>query len=232
LKLMADNASACHVDLLWMHLPPVAHHLSSSSMIAIDIRHQRKRNPSMNQYVISIMSRDRIGIVRDVAAAISSLDGNIADLSQTVLRGYFTMILLATFPEGMSGEKIKRRLRTINTEDKYPIEFTIFPTTEAVVETRIAQENIYILTASGPDQIGFVAAVATVCANNAINIRDLATMVNDGQYVMVLQVDLSSAASLSTIQQQLQAFGQAHGIDIVLQHSDIFAATSEITMPV
>lgn len=190
-----------------------------------------QRSMTQNQYVISIMSRDRIGIVRDVAGVISSLNGNIADLSQTVLRGYFTMILLATFPAGISGEKIKRRLRTLNTEETYPLEFTIFPTTEAVVEERVAQENIYILTASGPDQIGFVAAVATVCADNAINIRDLATLVNDGEYVMVLQVDLSRAASLSTIQRQLQAFSTERGINVVLQHSDIFAATNEINMP-
>ncbi len=185
----------------------------------------------MNQYVISIMSRDRIGIVRDVAGVISSLNGNIADLSQTVLRGYFTMILLATFPEGISGEKIKRRLRTLNTEDKYPLEFTIFPTTDAVVEEHVAQENIYILTASGPDQIGFVAEVATVCADNAINIRDLATLVNEEEYIMVLQVDLSSAAPLNIIQRQLQTFSAERGINVVLQHSDIFAATNEITMP-
>jgi glycine cleavage system transcriptional repressor len=186
----------------------------------------------MNQYVISVMSRDRVGIVRDVAGALSSLNGNIADLSQTVLRGYFTMILLATFPEGVSGEKIKRRLRTLNTEDKFPLEFTIFPTTEAAVDARVAQENVYMLTASGPDRIGFVAAVATFCADNAINIIDLATLVNEGQYVMVLQVDLSRAAALHTIQQKLQTFSTASGIHVVLQHSDIFAATNEITMPI
>lgn len=187
---------------------------------------------TQNQFVISIMSRDRVGIVREVAGCISSLNGNIADLSQTVLRGYFTMILLATFPAGVSGEKIKRRLRTLNTEDKFPLEFTIFPAADAATEERVAQENIYMLTASGPDRIGFVAAVATFCADNAINILDLATLVNEGEYVMVLQVDLSRAAALNTIQRKLQAFSAESGIHIVLQHSDIFAATNEITMPV
>ncbi len=187
---------------------------------------------TQNQFVISIMSRDRVGIVRDVAGSISSLNGNIADLSQTVLRGYFTMILLATFPNGISGEKIKRRLRTLNTEDKIPLEFTIFPANESAVEEKVNQENVYMLTASGPDRIGFVAAVATFCADHAINILDLATLVNEGEYVMVLQVDLSRAASLNTIQRQLQTFSTERGIQVVLQHSDIFAATNEINMPV
>lgn len=186
----------------------------------------------MNQFVISIMSRDRVGIVRDVAGCLSGLDGNIADLSQTVLRGYFTMILLATFPDGVSSEKIKRRLRTLNGDNAPLLECTIFPATHEAVETHVAQENIYVLTASGPDRIGFVAAVSTFCADNAINILDLATLVNDGEYVMVLQVDLSRAAALNTIQRQLQAFRTESGIQVVLQHSDIFAATNEINMPI
>lgn len=187
---------------------------------------------TQNQFVISIMSRDRVGIVREVASCISSLEGNIADLSQTVLRGYFTMILLATFPLGMTSEKIKRRLRTLNSDAKFPLEFTVFAAADAAIEERVAQENVYVLTASGPDRIGFVAAVATFCADNAINILDLATLVNDDQYVMVLQVDLSRAAVLNTIQRKLQAFNAESGVHMVLQHSDIFAATNEITMPI
>ena len=190
-----------------------------------------QRAMTQNRFVISIMSRDRVGIVRDVAGSISSLNGNIADLSQTVLRGYSTMILLATFPDGISGERIKRRLRTLNTEDKIPLEFTIFPANDSAIEEDVNQENIYMLTASGPDRIGFVAAVATFCADHDINILDLATLVNEGEYVMVLQVDLSRAASLNTIQRLLQTFSVESGIHVVLQHSDIFAATNEITMP-
>ncbi len=40
------------------------------------------------------MSRDGIGIVYAVSHAISRMVGDIADLRQSVLRGYFTMILL------------------------------------------------------------------------------------------------------------------------------------------
>ena len=40
------------------------------------------------QFVISIMARDRVGIVADVATAIKNLEGNLGDLSQTVLSGY------------------------------------------------------------------------------------------------------------------------------------------------
>ena len=51
-------------------------------------------------YMISVMSHDRVGIIADVTGAIKSLHGNLEDLSQTVMKGYFTMLLLATFQTG------------------------------------------------------------------------------------------------------------------------------------
>ena len=60
------------------------------------------------------MSRDRVGIVRDVSAAVRDLHGDIADLSQTVLRGYFTMILLVTFPGDVDETQIVDALGRLN----------------------------------------------------------------------------------------------------------------------
>lgn len=186
----------------------------------------------MNQFVISVMSRDRVGIIRDVASQIRRLDGNIADLSQTVLRGYFTMILLATFPDPVTRVAIQQLLATIDAQAGSPLEITVLPANQTEEQQRaILPENIYVLTASGEDRIGFVAAVSTFCADNAINILDLATLVNEEQYVMVLQVDLSRCTSLNTIQRQLQQFSQQTSIRMVLQHNDIFAAIHEINMP-
>ncbi|MCX6043497.1 MAG: hypothetical protein NT075_00175 [Chloroflexi bacterium] len=185
-----------------------------------------------NQFVISIMSSDRVGIVSDVASQISALQGDIADLSQTVLRGYFTMILMATFPEATTTAAIKAQLTAISAPDAPALEVTVLPVgASALREEAVAPENIYILTASGGDRIGFVATVASFCAKNAINIRDLATSVSAGQYSMVLQVDLSRCASVRSIQRELKLFAQQHEIQLVLQHNDIFQAIHEINMP-
>ena len=59
-------------------------------------------------YIISVMSHDRIGIIADVTAAIKTLHGNLEDLSQTVLRGYFSMILLARFPDGTTEDNLRK----------------------------------------------------------------------------------------------------------------------------
>ena len=45
--------------------------------------------------IISVIGKDRIGIIRDVSAFLSDLDINIVDISQTLMGEYFTMIMRA-----------------------------------------------------------------------------------------------------------------------------------------
>lgn len=180
------------------------------------------------------MSRDRVGIVRDIAHQIATLQGNIKDLSQTVVSGYFTMILVSEFASPTTANDLRLALLEVNQQRQAgtpALEIAVMPISEQATAQRVAPQDIYVLTASGEDRIGFVADVASFCAENAINILDLATLVNDGQYMMILQVDLSRCTSLKAIHRKLQQFVQSSGIRMVLQHNDIFEATHGINMP-
>ena len=44
--------------------------------------------------VITVIGRDKVGIIATVSAACSGYGVNIVDISQTVLDGYFAMIML------------------------------------------------------------------------------------------------------------------------------------------
>ena len=46
------------------------------------------------QAVISVVGRDKVGILKDVASKCADHNVNIIDVSQTVLRDMFTMIML------------------------------------------------------------------------------------------------------------------------------------------
>lgn len=184
---------------------------------------------STNYFVISIMSRDRVGIVHEAAKAISDLKGDIADLSQTVLRGYFTMILHATFPAGVTAEAIRAKLGAGDPANATTLEIAIKQVADpSQIEAAPDPEQTYVLTASGPDRIGFVATVSAFCAEHGLNILDLSTKVAGSDYIMILLVDLSRCASLDTVRHQLQRFSLKHGLNITLQHHDIFKVTNEI----
>lgn len=45
--------------------------------------------------IISVIGKDRIGIIRDVSTFLADLNINIVDISQTLMGEYFTMIMRA-----------------------------------------------------------------------------------------------------------------------------------------
>ena len=53
----------------------------------------------MHNYVVTVTAADRVGIVHSVTGTIRDERGNILELSQTVMRGYFTIILAVEFDE-------------------------------------------------------------------------------------------------------------------------------------
>lgn len=182
-------------------------------------------------FVISIMSRDRIGIVYEISKAISELGGNIADVRQSVMCGYFTMILLAAFPAGVTRRDVERKLAEVDARSETAIAATV-KQVDAPVTDSAGPDNAYVLTATGADQVGFVATVASFCVAHDINILDLSTTAANGEYIMILLVDLNHCVSITAVRRDLQQFAQEKGLRIVLQHYDIFKAVNEINLPV
>jgi len=172
--------------------------------------------------VISVMDRDRAGIVAEVTEGISALGGNLADLRESVLCGYFTMILVAGFPEGTTPEQVEMKLGEGNTLQ------VSTKLAEGSLANAEASGQVYILSAVGRDRIGLVAQVSRFCCDRGVNILDLASHVEDDQYTMMLQIDLSDAISRDDFKAELSGFGEQTGLNIVLQHNDIFRATNEI----
>ncbi len=46
-----------------------------------------------NKAFITVIGKDRVGIIADVSVLLASLKINIEDISQTILQGMFTMIM-------------------------------------------------------------------------------------------------------------------------------------------
>ncbi|OGV54064.1 MAG: hypothetical protein A2X45_06720 [Lentisphaerae bacterium GWF2_50_93] len=182
------------------------------------------------QFIISVMAKDRPGIVADVTSVISDMNGNLADLSQTTLCGYFTMILVASFPDDVSQQEVKEALCRKGGNKNPQFSFEI-----GIKESQILKraevhsgESMYILTAEGEDQVGLVAKVSSFCKRLGINILDLSTKLHEDRYTMILLLDMSSVKSMKEVRKALEEFSVKTGLLIELQHRDIFVATNEI----
>jgi glycine cleavage system transcriptional repressor len=181
------------------------------------------------QMIISVMSQDRPGIIADVTGAIFELDGDLADLNQSVLCGYLTMILIASFKDSITPEDVIAKLSHTKSDIKFDAMVKVMETPIELMKAQFP-EKAYILTAQGKNKRGLVYGISSFCAQRHINILDLATTLADDQYTMILQVDLSSIDSIKEVRDDLAEYAEKTGLKIVLQHNDIFRVTNEIAM--
>ncbi len=86
-----------------------------------------------------------------------------------------------------------------------------------------------VITIIGQDRVGIVAMVSTTLAANNVNILDINQNIVNGFFNMVMIADMSGATiSLKELQQLLREKGQAMGLEIKVQHEDIFKAMHRI----
>lgn len=61
--------------------------------------------------VITVLGNDRIGIIYNVTKILAEYDVNILDISQTILQGYFTMVMIVDIEKcTIPFEELQRKL--------------------------------------------------------------------------------------------------------------------------
>lgn len=86
-----------------------------------------------------------------------------------------------------------------------------------------------VVTVLGLDKVGITAKVCAVLADTNINILDISQTIVGGYFNMVMVVDITEANdAFATAAEKLQAVGEEMGLEIKIQHTDIFDAMHRI----
>ena len=80
--------------------------------------------------IVSVIGKDRTGIIAKVTGKLFELGCNVEDISQTVMHGsYFTMIMLITLADGLAVGTVNEALSSV--------------AEELGVEIRVQHEDIF-----------------------------------------------------------------------------------------
>lgn len=80
-----------------------------------------------------------------------------------------------------------------------------------------------IITVVGKDQVGIIAKVCSYLADTHINILDISQTILQGYFNMMMIVDIADIQNdFSFIADELEQLGENIGVNIKLQHEDIF----------
>ncbi|SFM48954.1 ACT domain-containing protein [Gracilibacillus orientalis] len=66
--------------------------------------------------VVSVVGKDQAGIIAKVTTVISENNVNILDISQTILQGFFTMIMLIEINDPSNLETLQEKFKPVEQE--------------------------------------------------------------------------------------------------------------------
>lgn len=179
----------------------------------------------MKDYIVTVMAQDRVGIVRDVSSALAGLEGNITHLNQTVLRGYFTLIISVAVPDERTQLEIRQAVERNGSIGEFEVNVRPYVETPAPVGT---ESQRFTLSMQGSDQPGIIARTTTYLAERNINVDDFDSYVHDGRLLMLAQVSIPTGTDLDEVQCGLEQVGKEFNLVVHLQHENIFRATSDV----
>lgn len=167
----------------------------------------------MNELAITVVGRDRPGIIAEVSGILAELRLNLTDSTMTLLRGHFAMTLVCAGPAG--GAEVEDALKPLTSDGLLTMVRTVRP--EAVLTGGGATHT---LTVHGADRLGIVAAVTRVLAGCGANITDLTTRLTGSLYLLSAEVDLPSTVDAEDVTDRLDEVGHGLGVRVSLRPTE------------
>jgi len=159
---------------------------------------------------VTAIGNDRPGIVAGVTRVLYELGCNLEDVSSTILRGHFSMMLTVRVPAGVDANALEARLGEVARELELVI--TARPVQEAALEIEPAT---HVVSVYGADQPGIVFKVASALAERGVNITALSSRVLGGDrpvYALLLEV----VAGAEDVAQDLAGIKDELGVDVTV----------------
>lgn len=182
--------------------------------------------PQQTKCVISVLAPDRIGIIKRITSAITDLGGDIDGMSQTVIHGYFTVILTAKFAGAFTKDQIQEAI--LNNFEPGEASVVIRDFEDAAFPSPKRKAERYILTLTGKDRPGILKTVTTYLAENNINIEDYYFTIRGESVTHIGEVSVPAEIDIKQLQGELQTLVSSIDLVATLQHEFLFRAANDI----
>ena len=169
----------------------------------------------MQHFALTIIGRDRPGIVSQVTEILYNHGCNIADSSCSILGGQFAMILILAHPEYTDRDSFGDAFTSLEEAELSVYLRTLKPggETRSEIEGEICMISVY-----GSDKPGIVYRVSKELGTRKINITDLNTKLIGTEerpvYVMMLEAVLPGDMSSEDLEAIMNGLKKELQVDI------------------
>jgi glycine cleavage system transcriptional repressor len=156
------------------------------------------RKDNLAHFAVTIISKDRPGIVADTAEVLYRLGCNIEDSSCTMLGGDFAMILIVSHEKPFPKARLTDEFKALH-ERTGLVSYVRTLTEDEICPVR-EEGELCLVSVYGSDRPGIVYRVTRELADRRINITDLNTKLigtkEEPVYVMMLEAILPAAMTV------------------------------------
>lgn len=178
------------------------------------------------RFVISVLVADRVGILRDITAALADQGANIDGVSQTVLHGYFTVILTVSMHRRCNAEGIRQALLANFANNAASIIVRRFEPSAA--RRPVVHGERYVVTLNGKDRMGILKAVTAYLADKGVNIEDWYVYFDGPMVTHIGEVTVPPVLDIQQLQSGFQECLRDFDLAVSMQHENIFRVTNEV----
>jgi predicted amino acid-binding ACT domain protein len=181
------------------------------------------KKPASSTCIIAVLLPDRVGILRDVTAVIFECGGNIEGIRQTLVEGFFSLVLVAKFSATVTPESLQKNLAG-----------RLEPGASVVVQPHTPQPPPlpsgirYVVMTRGPDRPGTIHDISSFFVERGINIEDWQVDTEGGDVIYTAQVALPEKLDFIGVRTDFHACMAKRGLSATICHENIFRATNEV----
>ena len=166
----------------------------------------------MPSFALAAIGRDRPGIVAAVAKVLYEQGCNVEDSSMTLLRGNFAIMLILESPEETTVGALDEALRPACAA--LGLTYSVLD----IENTADVPHPSHVLTVYGADKPGILFQVASVIADEGVNITDLnSRLVGVDEPVYALMLELAVPGNVVELEQRLVEVAANLGVDLTLR---------------
>ena len=184
----------------------------------------------MEKIIITVLGQDRPGIIAAVAQSLYEQDCNIENISQMVLQSEFAGLFVVTAPQEATLKSIRESLNQALAAMNLEVQAKELVPPEESLAVPVVEP--FLITTMGPDAKGLVARITAVLAEHGANVTNLKAVFHGGEdpdrNIMVYEVDVPADGNREALYAGLREKAREMGLEIIIQHRDIFDAVNKI----
>lgn len=184
----------------------------------------------MNKFMISVLGKDRPGIIAAVTRVLFEKDFNIEDVSQTIMQGEFSGVFIVSGPEAVGQKDLITALQTSGGD--LDLDFHIKEIEGKISDWTTCACEPFVITTQGPDRKGLVAQITSVLASHNVNVTQLKAVFRGGdepgRNIMIYEVEVPLDIDQENLRSSLQKKAEDLSLQISIQHKRVFEAINRI----